>query len=499
MPTIIHWFRRDLRLTDNTALNAAARESDGAVIPVFVLDDNLLKGRSVAVARVQFLLESLRALDEGLRARGSRLIVVRGEPAQALLTLARATGAEAVYFNRDYTPLARRRDERIAEALRAAGLRVETFKDLVIFEAPELLNAAGQPYTVFTPYKKAWLSRLSEQPEVALPARDPLTLRPIAHDLPSHIPTMAELGLTPMPDAPRGGEPEALRLLARFKESGALRAYANQRDYLAIEGTSRLSPHLRFGTISPRQCYAEAVSTLSRPFPNKRSFSPAASDPKKEGADAWISELIWREFYAQVLYHFPHADQGNFRREYDDLRWGSGDPALDEARFAAWCAGCTGYPIVDAAMRQLNQTAWMHNRARMIVASFLTKDLLLDWRLGEAYFMQKLADGDPASNNGGWQWAAGTGTDAQPYFRIFNPRLQSERFDPQGEYIRRWVPELANVPTEYIHEPSKMPPLLQRQVGCVIGRDYPAPIVDHAAQKDEILRRFQAIKAVAVA
>jgi deoxyribodipyrimidine photo-lyase len=492
---IVHWFRRDLRLADNTALNAAARDSDGAVLPVFVLDDGLLKGKSVAPARVQFLLESLRALDEGLRARGSRLIVLRGEPAQVLTELARAAGAEAVYFNRDYTPLARRRDQRVADALRASGVRVATFKDLVIFEGAELLTTAGQPYTVFTPYKKAWLSRLSEQPRAALPAADTPMFQPLTLDPPSQAPTLAELGVTAMPDAPRGGEPEAMRLLKHFKESGALQAYANQRDYLAVEGTSRLSPHLRFGTISPRQCYAEAVSTLSRPFPNKRSFSPVASDAKKEGADAWISELIWREFYMQILYHFPHADRGNFRREYDALRWGSGNPALDDERFAAWCAGHTGYPIVDAAMRQLNQTAWMHNRARMIVASFLTKDLLLDWRLGEAYFMRVLADGDPASNNGGWQWAAGTGTDAQPYFRIFNPRLQSERFDPRGEYIRRWVPELARVPDEYIHEPSKMPPLLQQQVGCVIGRDYPAPIVDHAAQKEETLRRFQAVKA----
>ncbi len=490
---IIHWFRRDLRLADNTALNAAARDGEGAVIPTFVLDDNLLKGRDVAPVRVQFMLESLRALDDGLRRRGARLVVLRGDPATELVRLAQATGASAVYFNRDYTPAARRRDKRVAAALQSAGVRVESFKDLVIFEEDELLTASGQPYTVFTPYKKAWLSRITP----IRPEHGEWRLAPLP-DLPAdvfYIPSAAELGFTNTQDGPKGGEPEAMRLLTQFKDSGALQAYSTRRDFPGVEGTSRLSPHLRFGTISPRQCYAVAVSTLSYAFPAKRSFSPAASDAKKEGADAWISELIWREFYMQILYHFPYADRANFNRAYDVVRWGSGDAALDEARFAAWCEGRTGYPIVDAAMRQLNQTGWMHNRTRMIVASFLTKDLLLDWRLGERYFMRKLADGDPASNNGGWQWAASTGTDAQPYFRIFNPKLQSERFDPDGTYIKRWLPELARVPVEYIHEPASMPPLMQAQVGCIIGRDYPAPIVDHAEQKEEILRRFKAVKA----
>ncbi|MDW8451290.1 MAG: deoxyribodipyrimidine photo-lyase [Anaerolineae bacterium] len=497
---IIHWFRRDLRIADNTALNAGVRDGGGAVVPVFVLDDKLLKGRDIAPVRVQFMLESLRALDEGLRQRGAQLVVLRGDPAAELVRLAQATGADAVYFNRDYTPAARRRDKRVTQALQSAGVRVESFKDLVIFEEDELLTTAGQPYTVFTPYKKAWLSRITPiAPEIGDWKLAPLpNLQSLISNLQSlvpHLPSATDLGFTNTQDGPKGGEPEAMRLLKRFRDSGALKAYSTQRDFPGIEGTSRLSPHLRFGTISPRQCYAAAVSTLSYAFPAKRSFSPAASDAKKEGADAWISELIWREFYMQILYHFPHANHANFNRAYDAVRWGSGDAALDEERFAAWCEGRTGYPIVDAAMRQLNQTGWMHNRTRMIVASFLTKDLLLDWRLGESYFMRKLADGDPASNNGGWQWAASTGTDAQPYFRIFNPKLQSERFDPDGAYIKRWVPELARVPVEYIHEPAAMPPLVQAQAGCIIGRDYPAPIVDHAEQKEEILRRFRAVKA----
>ena len=495
--TIIHWFRRDLRLQDNTALSAAARDSGGAVIPTFVLDDRLLRGADVAPGRVQFMLDCLRELDANLRRQGSRLIVLRGDPATELARLAQITGAQAVCFNRDYTPIALRRDARVTRALQNAGAQTRTFKDAVIFEQSELLTGSGQPYTVFTPYKRAWLNRLSlggraDAQPLDAPALTPLPQTWADVGLPA-LPTAEELGFRVTQELPPGGESEALRRLARFKDSGALQAYSAQRDFPAIEGTSRLSPYLRFGAISPRQCFSAAVSTLRGEFPAKRSFSPAASDAKKEGADAWISELIWREFYAQILYHFPHAEHGNYRREYDRLEWGSGDPALDAARFAAWRDGRTGYPIVDAAMRQLKQTGWMHNRARMIVASFLTKDLLLDWRLGERHFMQHLVDGDPASNNGGWQWAAGTGTDAQPWFRIFNPRLQSERFDPDGAFIRRWLPELASVPLDYLHAPHTMPPLVQAQAGCVIGQDYPAPIVDHAAQKEESIRRFSRV------
>lgn len=482
---VIHWFRRDLRLTDNTALSAAARDSGGQVIPVFIFDDRLLKGRAVAPARVQFMLDSLRELDAELRKQGSRLIVRRGRPEQVLGDLARETGAEAVYFNRDYTPLARRRDRRVAEAMESAGVRVASFKDLVIFEEDELLTGSGKPYTVFTPYKKAWLSRMAAS-GVESGGKPALDARSLVSALPSlDLPLAADLGFALTQAVPKGGASEAERLLRRFIADGHIHRYDAQRDLPALEGTSRLSPHLRFGTISPRRCLQAALAA-------KRE----AEVREHRGFDAWIGELIWREFYAQLLYHFPHADNRNFKREYDALTWGSGSATRDQERFAAWCEGRTGYPIVDAAMRQLNQTAWTHNRARMIVASFLTKDLLLDWRWGEQYFMQKLVDGDPASNNGGWQWAASTGTDAQPYFRVFNPTLQGERFDPKGEYVRRWVPELSRVPVEFIHQPGKMTPMMQLQTNCVVGSNYPRPIVDHARQKDEIIRRFKAIKVV---
>lgn len=509
---IVHWFRRDLRLADNTALMAAAKESAGDVIPLFVLDDELLKGAHVAPARVAFMLDCLRELAVSLQETGSRLIVRRGKPEQEVLKLAQEAGADAVYFNRDYTPAARARDQRMSVVLESNDIRVESFRDLVVFEEDELLTGDGKPYTVFTPYKKAWLSRLGDvgieisdwRLEIdgsrrnADSAQSPISNLP-HRDVPQsqNIPFAQELGFTLSQGVPAGGERKAMELLMQFKDAGALDAYSTNRDFPALaNGTSHLSPHLRFGTISPRQCLAVAIESMPYTFPQKKSFSPASSDAKKLGADAWISELIWRDFYHQILYHFPHVKRDHFNRAYVNLRYGTGDRNQDETFIAAWKAGQTGYPIVDAAMRQMNQVAWMHNRCRMIVASFLTKDLLQDWRAGERYFMEKLVDGDPAANNGGWQWAASTGTDAQPYFRIFNPRLQSERFDPNGDFIRQWIPELARVPNEYIHAPAEMPPLIQQQAGCIIGQDYPAPIVDHAAQKEEVLKRFQAVKGV---
>ncbi len=473
---ILHIFRRDLRLSDNAAFDAAVRAADGDVLPVFVFDDALLRGDGVAPARVQFMLDCLQALDEALRARGSRLIMRRGDPTTEILRLAQESGAAAVHFNKDYTPAARARDARLARALHGAGVRVEAFKDQVVFEEREILTGAGTPYTVFTPYKRAWLARPRPQPlsDSGIPLRTP-TVSGLT------LPTLAELGIAASNQRiPRGGEHVAQQMLQEWIDSRRIHAYADKRDFPAVDGTSRLSPHLRFGTISPRQCVATAERAAAQ-FNNQAGF------------ETWISEIIWREFYQQVLANFPHAARGAFKKQYDAMRWGSGDDALDRARFDAWCTGRTGFPIVDAAMRQLAETGWMHNRARMIVSSFLTKDLLLDWRRGERWFMQQLVDGDPASNNGGWQWSASTGTDAQPYFRVFNPRLQGERFDPEGDYIHAWVPELRGVRGKHTHAPHEMTPMEQRMAGCVIGEDYPAPIVDHAAQKDEIVRRFKAL------
>ncbi len=464
---LIHWFRRDLRLRDNTALLAAAAMSGGAVMPVFIFDDAIIQGRFASPARTQFLLDCLAALDADLRALGLRLITRRGEPLPTLLALLRESGATGVTWNRDYTPYAIRRDSAIKQALRAAGYRADSYKDAVIFEMDEIATAERRPYTVYTPYARRWRARLAAEPvraqglpslaAVPLPASDPL-------------PALSDLLPTAPATLPRfpAGEAQALAALERFTQ-GPLASYAEGRNMLAQAGTSRLSPYLRFGVLSPRQCLVAALNA-----------------PPAPGPESWIGELIWRDFYVQVLYHFPHALRGSFKPVYDRIAWPN-DPAL----FAAWQAGQTGYPIVDAAMRQLQQEGWMHNRARMIVASFLTKDLLIDWRWGERHFMHLLIDGDPAANNGGWQWAAGTGTDAQPYFRIFNPVSQGQKFDPDGAYVRRYLPELARVPTRYIHAPHTMPLAEQMRAGARIGVDYPQPIVDHAVQRARALALYR--------
>lgn len=473
MTPLIHWFRRDLRLHDNTALAAAARDSAGAVIPVFIFDETLLRGRFVGAARIRFLLESLAALAAALRKRGSTLTVCRGNPQQELLRLLATHHAGGVYWNRDYSPYAVARDTAIKQALHNAGYCARSFKDLVVWEMDEIVRNDGQPYQVYTPYARRWRQRLAETGVQVAAVPD---LRPVdgmeAESI--ALPTLADLGLTTTQQALPGGEQHAHDLLRAFtnvQQPYSIASYKEVRNLLALPGTSRLSAHLRLGTISVRTCVQAAQACLDDP-----------AVPVADGIDTWLSELAWRDFYVQILYHFPYVLRRAFKPQYDALAWEN-----DADLFAAWCAGRTGYPVVDAAMRQLNHEAWMHNRARMIVASFLTKDLLIDWRQGERYFMQQLVDGDPAANNGGWQWAAGTGTDAQPFFRIFNPISQGQKFDPHGDYVRRYVPELAAVPDPYIHQPWKMSEQEQRQYGVRIGHDYPAPIVDHQIQRQRAL------------
>ncbi len=480
MPPIIHWFRRDLRLRDNTALLAAAHASGGAVVPVFIFDPTLLQGRFVGAARVRFMLESLQMLDQSLRERGSMLIVRQGDPQQQLFRLIEESGATGVYWNRDYSPYAVTRDTAIKTALLTAGYTACSFKDAVIWETDEVVKQDGTPYTVFTPYARRWRQRLAE---TGVQVDDQLDLQGTI-DLPAThtLPTLNDLGLHTQQHTIPGGESAGYRLLQTFtdlRHNDAIASYHTRRDLPALSGTSRLSAHLRLGSISPRDCVRAALDVLQR----------RADPDSAAGVNTWINELAWRDFYVQILYHFPHVLRGAFRPQYDALCWDN-----NEELFAAWCAGRTGYPIVDAAMRQLNQEAWMHNRTRMIVASFLTKDLLIDWRWGECYFMQYLVDGDPAANNGGWQWAAGTGTDAQPYFRIFNPISQGKKFDSQGDYVRRYVPELADVPDKYIHEPWSMPEDLQRRVGIRIGSDYPLPMVDHKIQRQRTLEIYAAVR-----
>ncbi len=476
MTPLIHWFRRDLRLRDNTALAAAARDSGGAVIPVFIFDETVLRGRFVGAARVRFLLESLEALTAALRERGSTLVLCRGNPQQELLRLLDEHHASGVYWNRDYSPYAVARDTAIKQALHNAGYRARSFKDLVVCEMDEITTNDGHPYKVYTPYARRWHQHLIA---TGVQVADVPDLRPVvgAETLSIALPTLVDLGLTTTQQALPGGEQPAHELLRTFtdlQQPLSIVSYKEARNLLALPGTSRLSAHLRLGTISVRTCVQAAQNALH-----------SATPPAVVGIEAWLGELAWRDFYVQILYHFPHVLRGAFKPQYDALAWEN-----DADLFAAWCAGRTGYPVVDAAMRQLNHEAWMHNRARMIVASFLTKDLLIDWRWGERYFMQHLVDGDPAANNGGWQWAAGTGTDAQPFFRIFNPTSQGQKFDPQGDYVRRYVPELAAVPDKYMHTPWIMSEADQRRYGVRIGHDYPVPVVDHKVQRKRALELY---------
>ncbi len=475
MKTVIWWIRRDLRLTDNQALHAALQAAD-AVVPLFILDDNILNSAYVGDKQVAFMFAGLQTLAEDLEKLGSALILRRGDPPVELMKVVAETGASAVYAERANSPYAKTRDEAVAAMVDlhlTAGVSIQ---------APwEVLKKDNTPYTVFTPYKKRWYALLKPEHRAVLPA-------------PDRVPAPAEMPESLMlPSAPElaqplryvAGEAAAQAMLRDFVSRTtqgvpALVQYDDQRDFPSIDGTSSLSGHLRFGMLSVRQAANAALDIIQQ---------PQLSKVQRDNASVWVSELIWRDFYMSILHHFPHVYAGNFRADYDKIDWRN-----DEAEYQAWCEGRTGYPIVDAAMRQLVQTGWMHNRARMIVASFLVKDLLIDWRWGEKFFMQHLIDGDPAANNGGWQWAAGTGTDAAPYFRIFNPMSQSKKFDANGDYIRQYVPELAKVPKKYIHAPWEMPPLEQTLAKCQIGQDYPKPIVDHKMARERTLAAYKASK-----
>jgi len=466
---IVHWFRRDFRLHDNTALWHACRDSGGGIIPVFVFDDAILRHPDCGAPIVRFMLDCLVELRKSLRAEGGDILLLHGKPLEKLRKIARQTGATAIYYNKDYAPAAVERDVAIEEALIHDGITVRGFKDQVIFEEQEICTlSGGLPYTVYTPYKNAWLKKMQQRPIEVLGkpklkfAKSMRALKGVP------MPTAGELGFQSNHQIDiHAGERAALRQLTAFCRK-KLQDYQTDRNFPAIDGSSRLSPHLRHGTLSPRQCTDAALKTRSG------------------GADAWIGELIWRDFYQQVLFNFPRVEHEPFKPNLTRLKW-----RQSKRDFKRWADGMTGYPIVDAAMRQLNQTGWMHNRLRMIVAMFLTKDLLLDYRLGERYFMQNLIDGDTAQNNGGWQWSASTGTDAQPYFRIFNPTAQGEKFDPKGAFIRRYCPELANIPDQFIHCPRTMPPAEQRRIRFRMGIDYPFPMVDHAEARVRALGMFQ--------
>ncbi len=470
----LFWFRRDLRDHDNAGLYHALKDAK-EVWCVFVFDREILDLLpSRRDRRVEFIWHSVQELDAALRKSGGGLIVRHAKARDALPALAAELKVDAVFTNQDYEPAAIARDEQVADALKTLGIAFHSFKDTVIFEKDEVLTQAGGTFSVFTPYKNAWLKRLAEgggQFQSAHPvehyvqalARPPAGSLPSLQDMGFETAELRDLGITP---GMRGAE----TLLSDFRNR--MGGYKDARDFPAVKGVSYLSVHNRFGTVSVR-----------------RLVQAAQAAGAGIGATTWLSELIWRDFYFQILWHHPHAATRAFKPAYDAIQW-----ANDSALFAAWCEARTGYPIIDAAMRQINQTGYMHNRLRMIVASFLTKDLHIDWRWGEKYFADHLIDFDLAANNGGWQWAASSGCDAQPYFRIFNPITQSERFDPKGKFIRRYLPELAKVPDKFIHAPWTLPPLEQQAADCVIGEHYPGPVVDHATARAQTLAMYGVVK-----
>jgi deoxyribodipyrimidine photo-lyase len=469
----IVWFRRDLRLNDQPALTAAC-EACSEVIPLFVFDEPLLQSHVFGSACVNFMLGCLEDVAASLTSRGITLQWRRGEPVEEVVRAAREWKVDMVYWNRDYEPGAINRDHAVQQRLAQIGVIVRTFKDHVVFEAEEVRSAIGEPMQRYSAYRARWWTKWQTVKPTALPVPRLLRAEKAASlPIPPPLPTASDLGYEPVTLWIEAGERSAQKRLRCFVE-GPIHTYITGRNLPAVDGSSILSPHFRFGTLSARAAIHAALASLAQ---GRRVSRPDVF--------IWIDEVVWREFFQQVLAAFPHVVDGPFRQVPAPAPRAPGGER--DRLYQAWCEGKTGFPIVDAGMRQLNRTGWMHNRVRMIVASFLIKDLRIDWQSGERYFMQHLIDADVAANNGNWQWCASTGTDAMRGYRIFNPLLQSKKFDPKGEYIRKYVPELAAVPTDQIHAPHLMTHEEQALAKCRIGRDYPSPIVDHRQARDEYL------------
>lgn len=463
MTTIIVWFRNDLRLHDHPALSAAIADADN-VIPLFILDDKILHGKHAGSNRNRFLLECLQDLAQNLRAKQGNLIIRSGSASDVLPALIAETGAQAVYATEDFSPYAVARDKRVKSQLEKTRVTLRLFTGrLAVTELDAIRTQSGAPYKVFTPFWKNWQGverrAVYDSPEmITVPKGIQSSALPNIAD----ITEADDLSAKAMP----GGETAARKQLETFL-SGPLQQYHTTHNDMAADATSHLSPYLHFGCLSPRE-----IETML---------------PEGAGAAAWHRQLAWREFYHYVLRHFPSNTTREFQERYHTMQWDN-----NTALLRAWQQGKTGCPIVDAAMRQLQQEGWMHNRARLIVGSFLTKDLWQDWRLGEQYFMKMLVDGDEANNNGNWQWIASVGVDPAPVFRrLYNPASQQATYDPKGEYVRKYVPELSQVPDAYLAEPWKMPEAIQSASGCRIGTDYPSPVVDHAEARKAALDRYK--------
>lgn len=468
MDCVIMWFRQDLRLVDNPALDFAQQAK--RVIPVFIWDPEL--EWSPQGAQKVWLHHSLQSLADCLKAKGSRLILRQGPTEKVLAELIIELQADTVVWNRCYEPAVIARDKEMKAKLKMQGIGVHSFNGSLLFEPWEVKTLSGGPYKVFTPF---WKNCLAQDRAFDM-ASEPCELPAVATRYPSN--TLEELDLLPkiswhteIEAFWQVGEEAAHDKLEHFLQQ-AVSAYHEQRNTPSVDGTSLLSPHLHFGEISPRQVW-----------------HMAQQHPSSEGRRVFLSEIGWREFAYHIMYHFPHTVKQSMDARFDRFPW-----KPDNGELALWQKGQTGYPIVDAGMRQLWETGWMHNRVRMIVASFLTKDLLLPWQSGTQWFWETLVDADLASNSLGWQWAAGSGADAAPFFRIFNPISQGEKFDKEGRYVRRWVPEIAQLPNKYLHKPWEAPPLILREAGIVLGRDYPEPVVNHKMAREDALAAFGSIK-----
>ncbi|TAE53435.1 MAG: deoxyribodipyrimidine photolyase [Nostocales cyanobacterium] len=471
---ILFWHRRDLRISDHTGL-AAARKQTPKVVGVFCLDDNLLNPDEVAPARVAYMIGCLQSLQQRYLQAGSQLLILRDNPVTAIPNLAAALNAKAVFWNWDVEPYAQVRDNEVVSALKTKGIQtLEQNWDQLLHSPTEIFSGAKTPYTVYTPFWKNWNSKPKNQPVATLVNCENLTdaEQEIAKKSGViNLPTAADLGFNwdgELIIAP--GEIAAQEKLDNFTKN-VINEYDEQRNYPAVEGTSLLSAALKFGVIGIRTIWEKTTELLAN----------SNSEEVTNNIVSWQKELAWREFYQHAMYHFPELAEGAYRDVFKNFPWKN-----NEKHFIAWCQGKTGYPIVDAAMRQLNETGWMHNRCRMIVASFLTKDLIINPQWGEKYFMQKLIDGDLSANNGGWQWSASSGMDPKP-LRIFNPASQAQKFDPEGEYIRQWVKELRYVDTQYLIS-GKIPPLELSSI------KYPAPIVDHKKQQALFKKIYQELK-----
>lgn len=480
--TGLMWFRRDLRVDDNAAL-CMALKACRQVHCVFVFDRDILDPLPLIDRRVEFIRESVHALDQDLRELSGTpttgLIVLIGHAQKEVVTLAQNLHVDAVFAAHDYEPQSIARDAHIQDALADIGISLHTCKDHVIFERREILTKTGTPYGVFTPYKNNWLATVTSSDlrnHDSTPFSGALAPRP--QDLQRMVPTLKEVGFETsnlsalkIPTGSAGARKLFLEFFERMDQ------YHATRDFPGVKGPSYLGVHLRFGTVSIRRLAATAL---------QRKIQGSL------GADVWLAELIWRDFYTQILANFPHVAQGAFKSEYDAISWEQGPRA--QALFESWCEGRTGYPLVDAAMAQINQTGYMHNRLRMVAGSFLVKDLGIDWRWGEKYFAEHLNDFDLASNNGGWQWVSSSGCDAQPYFRIFNPVSQSEKFDSAGKFICRYLPQLSKLPSAARHAPWKAKPLELQIAGVRLGDNYPPPVVAHDEARALTLQRYAVVK-----